>query len=431
MSAGSEESARTWSSAIIPESAKKQDNLFPVLEEPTVIIPMASDSALDFLTTLESERNLKRLCVKDDLVSATANGESVGTFKVSVEPMFRSTEEVFCVHATSTGEIDRVPCGTTIIAYVNKKMVTLEQHHSEYIRIENHSIDRKTLINRESDGSYTVKRRVSKGNGPPKETVQSYSAESMNGFISEGSNVILQRHLVFDTPGDLSNMEFVAFDADCNLCKSTYNPLDDIEVDIDNQMVRVCGFERRVWPHEHSRPPPPKVDAPQLAPQVATTTTAPAAADYEKDASKLPATWQSFYLASGHLATRLQIGSPISMTIPKLPLKPIEEDLPPKPIVGKKPLNYEDDVELNSLFNQRKNEYKSSHYTYLDAHPEFRSLLADFVQYILLRKPDDIVGAASEYFLSFSTKQDDLQPYANATEFRRDLSMIREDLQDL
>ena len=54
---------------------------------------------------------------------------------VSVEPVFRSTQEVLCVHATSTGEIDRVPCGTTIIAYVTKNMVTLEQHHTEYIKV--------------------------------------------------------------------------------------------------------------------------------------------------------------------------------------------------------------------------------------------------------------------------------------------------------
>ena len=54
---------------------------------------------------------------------------------VSVEPMFRSTEDVYCVHASSTGEIDRVPCGTTVIAYVSKTLQTLEQHHSEYIKV--------------------------------------------------------------------------------------------------------------------------------------------------------------------------------------------------------------------------------------------------------------------------------------------------------
>ncbi|XP_063721295.1 ciliogenesis-associated TTC17-interacting protein-like [Symsagittifera roscoffensis] len=426
MSAGSEDSSRTWSSAMLaPESAKKQEGLFPVLEEPTVIIPIASQSALDYLSSLDLEPQLKKLCVKDELVSATSAGDSVGTFKVSVEPVFRSTQEVLCVHATSTGEIDRVPCGTTIIAYVTKNMVTLEQHHTEYIKIENHSIDRKTFVQRESDGSYTVKRTLTRGNGPAKEVIQSYSAESMMGFISEGANVVLQRYFSYETPLTelFDTMDFIAFDADCNLCKSNYKSLEDIDVEIDSQRVRVSGFERRVFPHEHSRPQPPiVVEPPKLTPDM----------DAVKDsASKLPATWQSFYLASGHLATRLQIGSPISMTILKLPLKPIAEDLPPKPEVPKKPLSYEDDVELNSIFNQKKNEYKSSHSTYLNEHPEFNSLLSDFVQYILLRKPNDVVGAASDFFSSFSTKQEDLQPYSNATEFRKDLSMIREDLKEL
>ena len=65
--------------------------------------------------------------------------------------------------------------------------------------------------------------------------------------------------------------------------------LDDIDVEIDNQVVRVSGFERRVWPQEYSRPQPPVVEPPKLSPDL----------DAEKDSSKLPATWQSFYLASG------------------------------------------------------------------------------------------------------------------------------------
>ena len=53
-----------------------------------------------------------------------------------------------------------------------------------FFKIENHSIDRKTFVRRESDGSYTVKRTLTRGNGPAKEVIQSYSAESMMGFIS-------------------------------------------------------------------------------------------------------------------------------------------------------------------------------------------------------------------------------------------------------
>lgn len=40
---------------------------------------------------------------------------------------------------------------------------------------------------------------------------------------------------------------------------------------------------------------------------------------------------------------------------------------------------------------------------YLQQKPEIRSLLADFLQFLLLRKPDDVVKFAAEYFSSFST----------------------------
>ena len=40
---------------LAPESAKKQEGLFPVLEEPTVIIPIASQSALDYLSSLGND----------------------------------------------------------------------------------------------------------------------------------------------------------------------------------------------------------------------------------------------------------------------------------------------------------------------------------------------------------------------------------------
>ena len=65
--------------------------------------------------------------------------------------------------------------------------------------------------------------------------------------------------------------------------------LDDVDVEIDDQLVRVAGIERKIWPHQYTRPEVPVVEPPQLSPEV----------DTEQDAAKLPATWQSFYLASG------------------------------------------------------------------------------------------------------------------------------------
>lgn len=48
-----------------------------------------------------------------------------------------------------------------------------------------------------------------------------------------------------------------------------------------------------------------------------------------------------------------------------------------------------------------KDNIKTSHASYLRQHPEIRSLVSDFLQFLLLRKPDDVFQFARKYFLQF------------------------------
>ncbi|KAL7991838.1 hypothetical protein Chor_016094, partial [Crotalus horridus] len=50
-------------------------------------------------------------------------------------------------------------------------------------------------------------------------------------------------------------------------------------------------------------------------------------------------------------------------------------------------------------------ELQASHATYVRRHPELNTLLADFLQLLLLRKPDDVVTFAAEFFAPFSAQQ--------------------------
>ena len=54
---------------------------------------------------------------------------------------------------------------------------------------------------------------------------------------------------------------------------------------------------------------------------------------------------------------------------------------------------------------------KSDHALYMRRHPELRALVADFLQFLLLRKPDDVVSFAREYFASFSSHIPDNSAY--------------------
>ncbi|KAG8547953.1 hypothetical protein GDO81_027060 [Engystomops pustulosus] len=120
----------------------------------------------------------------------------------------------------------------------------------------------------------------------------------------------------------------------------------------------------------------------------------------------LPITWQCYFLPDGHLTSRVQVGSPVTMKITQMPIlsEPEEED--PKPVFEKKPLNWEEDAQLYSQFLERKEELLSDHETYLRRHPELKALLGDFMQFLLLRKPEDVVTFAAEFFGSFSSAQE-------------------------
>jgi hypothetical protein len=55
--------------------------------------------------------------------------------KITVEPAKWKNEPCYLVHAHSHGVIDNLPIGTSVTAYIDKSMKTLEQTHYEYIKV--------------------------------------------------------------------------------------------------------------------------------------------------------------------------------------------------------------------------------------------------------------------------------------------------------
>ncbi|XP_037314206.2 ciliogenesis-associated TTC17-interacting protein isoform X3 [Pungitius pungitius] len=131
-----------------------------------------------------------------------------------------------------------------------------------------------------------------------------------------------------------------------------------------------------------------------------------------------PITWQCYFLADGHMASRVQVGSPVSMRLLQLQSQ-LEKGKPlshtPRKhflmkhrhnvcVIGfeKIPLVWEEDMQMRSKFWDRKEELKADHTSYLRRHPEIRALTADFLESLLLRKPDDVFKFAREYFAPFA-----------------------------
>ncbi|KAF4014126.1 hypothetical protein G4228_005694 [Cervus hanglu yarkandensis] len=118
----------------------------------------------------------------------------------------------------------------------------------------------------------------------------------------------------------------------------------------------------------------------------------------------IPMSCQFYLLPDGHLAKRIQVGSPGCCMITKVPVLREEDDIEPRPVFKKKPLVWEEDLELYSRFLDRKEELRLSHNSYLRQHPEAQALISDFLLFLLLRQPVDVVTFAAEYFGPFAKR---------------------------
>jgi hypothetical protein len=335
-------------------------------------IPKPSLEALRYLEELVPEEDFRYVMFDDNLVTVSDTGKELGEFTVNIEATRYKGLECFLIHANSHGSVDGVPCGTSIVCYVTKCLETLEQQHHEYVKLDNCPLDRKTFLVRASD-HYTINRVITQGKDVQRIT-KTVPVEQMRGFISEGSNLLLHRLLIEKPVED--DLQFISFDSDSNLCPVFYKKLHERIQKVDEVELRVYGIERTI-----------------------------------ESKSDLPTTWQSYFLMDGHLTNRVQIGSPVTMKLAKVPVQIEREEEAEKHVFEKQQLKWEEDMQLHSRFLDRKEEIKSDHATYMRHHPELRALLSDFLQFLLLRKPDDVIAFAADYFSAFSVSMPDISPY--------------------
>ncbi|XP_078573296.1 ciliogenesis-associated TTC17-interacting protein-like isoform X1 [Branchiostoma floridae x Branchiostoma japonicum] len=335
-----------------------------------------SQDTIQFLQTIEPE-DLSLATFVDSLVTTSDTGKELGEFTVSIQYAKYKGEDAYLVHANSHGAIDNVPCGTSITAYVSPKLETLEQQHHEYVKLADHPLDRKTFIVIQDD-KMVINKVVTQGEEVSR-GAETFDLSTMKGFISEGSNLLLQRILV--RKGLPTTLSFLSFDSETNLCTTTYKSLEERTETIGKEEVEVVGIERTI----HST-------------------------------ADLPTTWQSYFLKDGHLCNRVQVGSPVTMKLLRMPRIMEKEEPSEKAVFEKKSLDINEDMQLFSMFLDRKDQLKNDHTMYMRHHPELQAILADFLQFLLLRKPEDIFPFAVDYFSSFSSQLPSHSPYAKSSE---------------
>ncbi|KAM3603751.1 uncharacterized protein V6R79_001468 [Siganus canaliculatus] len=318
----------------------------------------ASDEAISFLSSIEPAE-LQKCVFPDSLVTLSEGGRDLGKFSVTVEFACRGRQPCILLHAQSQGAIDDSPCGTTVTAYLTMELEVLEEDYHEYVKLEGHSLDKRCHM-MQCDGQMVVNKVTTVGEDVTKESV-SHPMSALRGLVTEGSNLVLMRIIALrkKVPEDMS---FISFDQSLGIIHTTFRSLGLKQLEVGDETVEVFGVERTL----HS----------------------------VEDSSTI---WQNYFLADGHLANRVQLESPVTMRLLQLPSH-LEKGL------EMLPLAWEEDLQMRSNFLDRKEELMAGHALYLRQHPEIRALISDFLQFLLLRKPDDVFQFAREYFLPFASQ---------------------------
>ncbi|XP_056247674.1 ciliogenesis-associated TTC17-interacting protein [Seriola aureovittata] len=319
----------------------------------------ASDAAITFMSSVEPAE-LQKCVFPDSLVTVSEGGRDLGKFSVTVEFARRVQQPCLLLHAQSQGAIDGSPCGTTVTAYLTTDLEVLEEDYHEYVKLEGHSLDKRCYMV-QHDGQMVIDKVTTVGEEVTKETA-SYPTSVLRGLVTEGSILLLMRLIALrkKTP---EHMTFISFDQGLHIMHTTFSELGLKQLEVGGETVEVFGMERIAHSVEDS-----------------------------------PTTWQCYFLDDGHLASRVQVGSPVTMRLLQLPSQ-LEKGF------EKMPLVWEEDMQMHSKFLDRKEELKADHDSYLRQHPEIRALISDFLQFLLLRKPDDVFQFAREYFLPFSARR--------------------------
>ncbi|XP_023447805.1 ciliogenesis-associated TTC17-interacting protein isoform X2 [Dasypus novemcinctus] len=259
--------------------------------------PEANAEAVRYLNSLLQEE-LQLLFFSETLAMVSDTGEPQGELTIDIQKRKYKDEPYvitpcFLVHAFSHSSLDKTLCGNSLLGYLSGKMEVMEQHSHEFIQSLVLPTDRKTTLLRQDD-QLAMTRSVTEGE-EAKTEVTHFPAKSVAGFISEAANLVLLRVMARRraVPGDA---RFLALDTEGKLCFSTYQALGFQKMQVDHHQVEVFIVEQTVHSIEG-----------------------------------IPMSCLYYLFSDGHLAKRVQVGSPGFCIVTKMPILREEGGAPPQP----------------------------------------------------------------------------------------------------
>uniref|UniRef100_A0A3B5LDI6 Ciliogenesis-associated TTC17-interacting protein n=1 Tax=Xiphophorus couchianus TaxID=32473 RepID=A0A3B5LDI6_9TELE len=214
----------------------------------------------------EEESKLQKCVFSESLLVMSDCGGVLGEFSMSVELTHRALEPCVILHARSHGAIDGSPCGTSVTAYLTADLEVLEEDYHEYVKVSPLNIT-----------SFQGRPNPLWAKDVTEEECVSYPMSVLRGLVTEGSSMLLMRLMALRKKVP-KNMVFIILDRSLHITQTTFLAAKKIKV--HGETVEVFGLERMVC-----------------------------SADGDHS------TWHSYFLNNGYLASRKQVGSPVTMKV--------------------------------------------------------------------------------------------------------------------
>ncbi|XP_032422195.1 ciliogenesis-associated TTC17-interacting protein isoform X3 [Xiphophorus hellerii] len=237
----------------------------------------ASEEAVNFLTSIEPEE-LQKCVFSESLLVMSDCGGVLGEFSMSMELTHRALEPCVILHARSHGAIDGSPCGTTVTAYLTADLEVLEEDYHEYVKLDSYSVEKKCHM-AQRDEQMVINKITAMGEDVTEEECVSYPMSVLRGLVTEGSSMLLMRLMALRKKVP-KNMVFIILDRSLHITQTTFRELAVKKIQVHGETVEVFGLERMVCSADGDHP-----------------------------------TWHSYFLNNGYLASRKQVGSPVTMKV--------------------------------------------------------------------------------------------------------------------
>ncbi|XP_050315517.1 ciliogenesis-associated TTC17-interacting protein-like [Anthonomus grandis grandis] len=333
---------------------------------------------------LERIKKIKQECLQQSMLSPSerekgeTEEEKLKNYEMYLMEQSKLLPKKFVVHLASEFNVEGKNAGSRIVSWVDTYLHTLEERRTEHILQDEKTFDEQILYYALQDNKYFVKHRESFE--VTRENRKYYPLIKANNLIGEGANFILMRYLAIKKYKGTFELSTMYINGD--LCRNIYECRGPKPGWINGIPVEVCKIYRTI------------IEQCGIVHQSVTVLT-----------------------VYGLIISQEWEGCPYIIHINPLQItqgRPVPYDY----LALKK--MWESNMELLSKFMDCKSEAEKKMKTYLKDHEEIKDMLADFLQSVLLLKPDNIIPFTIDYFSNFETLNLPKMPYFNEMDDSRD-----------